>query len=293
MNTTATTAALPAPMPSRGDDPWRSHPARIVRITAEIPGVRTYELVPEEPGCRGRWAFAPGQFNMLCLPGIGEAAISISSAADDTSAIAHTVRACGNLTDALARLSVGDTILLRGPFGRPWPDHELAGRDVVIVAGGLGLASQRSAVLRLARTRDRHGAVTLLQGAKQLDALLYAAEHAAWRRAGIDVVPIVDAAGPEWTGRRGLVTAPLLDMPLDPHRTSLLCCGPDPMIAAVAAAAISRGVSPTEIFVSLERNMACGFGHCGLCQLGPFFICHDGPVFPWDRVARFLAVPRL
>lgn len=288
-----TIAASPAAPSSRHIDPWRSHPARIVRITAEIPGVRTYELEPEEPELRGRWEFAAGQFNMLCLPGIGEAAISISSGPVATSPLAHTVRACGNVTDALSRLGPGDTILLRGPFGRPWPDRELAGRDVVLVAGGLGLASQRSAVLRLARHRAGHGAVTLLQGAKRPDALLYAAEHAAWRQAGIDVVPIVDVAGPDWAGRTGLVTAPLLDMPLDPSRTSVLCCGPDPMIAAVATAALGRGIPATEIFVSLERNMACGFGHCGLCQLGPFFVCHDGPVFRWDQVARFLAVPRL
>jgi NAD(P)H-flavin reductase len=288
-----TTAASPAAPSSRFVDPWRSHPARIARIVEEIPGVRTYELVPEELEFRGRWGFAAGQFNMLCLPGIGEAAISISSDGAEPAAIGHTVRACGNVTDALARLGPGDTILIRGPFGRPWPDRELAGRDVVIVAGGLGLASQRSAVLRLARDRAGHGAVTLLQGAKRPDALLYAAEHAAWRRAGIDVVPIVDVAGPDWTGRTGLVTAPLLDMPLDPARTSVLCCGPDPMIAAVAGAALGRGVPATAIFVSLERNMACGFGHCGLCQLGPFFVCHDGPVFRWDRVAGLLAVPRL
>ena len=291
---TMVTPATASPSPhARCADPWAAHPARITRIVAEIPGVRTYELVPVEAAVRGRWRFAAGQFNMLQLPGIGEAAISISSDADEPAALAHTVRACGNVTDGLARLGPGDEVLLRGPFGTPWPDRELAGRDVVIVAGGLGLASQRATVYRIARSRAACRTATLLLGAKRPEGLLYAAEHEAWRRAGIDVVPVVDAAGPGWSGRTGLVTTLLEELPLDPGRTTILCCGPDPMIGAVAAVAIRRGVAAESIHVSLERNMGCGFGHCGLGQLGPFFVCHDGPVFCWDRVAHLLAVPGL
>jgi hypothetical protein len=286
------TATLPAP-PPRSADPWAAHPARIERIVDEIPGVRTYEIVPVEPALRGRWRFAAGQFNMLQLPGIGEAAISISSDADEPDVLAHTIRAVGNVTDALARLGPGAELLLRGPFGRPWPDRELAGRDVVIVAGGLGLASQRAAVYRLARTHAACRSATLLLGAKRPEGLLYAAEHESWRRAGIDVVPVVDAPAPGWSGRTGLVTGLLEELPLDPTRATILCCGPDQMIGAVAAVALRRGVAAEAIFVSLERNMGCGFGHCGLCQLGPFFVCHDGPVFRWDRVAPLLAVPGL
>ena len=170
---------------------------------------------------------------------------------------------------------------------------ELAGREVVIVAGGLGLASQRAVVYRLAHGRAAYRSATLLLGAKRPEGLLYAAEHGSWRRAGIDVVPVVDAAAPGWSGRTGLVTGLLEELPLDPTRATILCCGPDQMIGAVAAVALRRGVAAEAIFVSLERNMGCGFGHCGLCQLGPFFVCHDGPVFRWDRVAPLLAVPGL
>ncbi len=153
-------------LPSAPTDPWRAHPTRIVSTVDETPGVRTYELAFEEAGIRAGYTFAAGQFNMLYLPGIGEAAISVSSDPDHCGTIAHTVRAVGNVTDALARLAVGEQVLVRGPFGTPWPLDAVEGRDVVIVAGGLGLASQRAAIHRLSR-RDDGGRTIVLHGAKR------------------------------------------------------------------------------------------------------------------------------
>lgn len=279
--------------------PWKSRVMRIAAIRDEAPGVRTYTLAFRDGDGDGR--FAPGQFNMLLLPGIGEAAISISAAAGDDAATApdnhqvieHTVRAVGNVTQALARLGVGDEVVVRGPFGRPWPLDALRGRDIVIAAGGVGLASLRAAILALMARRTDHAAITILHGAKTPADLLYAGEYDAWRAAGIVVHATVDVAGSDWTGHRGLVPDLLDGIALAAGRTSLLCCGPEPMMEAVVRRARSRGLSDADIFLSVERNMACAAGFCGLCQFGPAFVCKDGPVFRHDEIAAYLAVRHL
>lgn len=285
------TVTRPEPATPR-TDPWRSNATRIVSITAEADGVRTYELAFEEPAIRGSYRFAAGQFNMLYLPGIGEAAISISSDPAATATIAHTVRAVGNVTAALARLGVGDQVFVRGPFGTPWPVGQVGHRDVVIVAGGLGLASQRAAILRLAAGRVCRR-LTVLHGAKQPAGLLYAGEYDTWRRSGVDVRTTVDLADSSWTGPVGPVTTLLTDAVRDPALTTLFCCGPDAMMVAAAEAAIGRGVAACDVHLSLERNMACAVAHCGLCQFGPHFVCRDGPVLRYDRLAALLEVPQL
>jgi NAD(P)H-flavin reductase len=287
----------PSPLTTRGPgpttlsaDPWQTHAAEVVAIRDETPGVRSYDLSIVDAAVRARYAFAPGQFNMLYLPGIGEAAISISSDPATPQLLTHTVRAVGNVTDALARHVVGDRIFLRGPYGKPWPLEDLAGGDLTFVAGGLGLASQRAAILDVAHHRDRFGRVTILHGAKTPSGLLYPSEYAAWRQAGIDVDCTVDAPDSAWTGAVGLVTELLAKLPLEPGKSGILCCGPDPMMAGVAKGAAKRGLGPERVWMSLERNMSCAVGQCGLCQFGPFFVCLDGPVFRYDRIEKLLGV---
>ena len=180
-----------------------------------------------------------------------------------------------------------------GPYGRPWPVDSLRGRHVIVVGGGLGLASQRTAILECARHRDHYASVTILHGAKTPAGLFYTAEYAAWRAAGIDVRPAVDSPDAAWHGHVGLVTELFADLAIDPARAAVLCCGPDPMMTAVARAAAGIGIAPRDVFVSLERNMACAVRHCGLCQFGPHFVCQDGPVFAYDRIAGYLAVRQL
>ena len=285
------TPSCPAPT-GHAADPWRSHAARIVAITAETPGVRTYELEFADAAVRAAYRFAPGQFNMLYLPGIGEAAISISSDPARGTTLAHTVRAVGNVTHALARLDAGDQVFVRGPFGTPWPVERMPGRDVVVVAGGLGLASQRAAILHLARPGGCRR-LTVLHGAKRPDGLLYTTEYDAWRAAGVDVRTIVDEAEAAWPGPRGLVTSLLPGAIREPAATTLLCCGPDPMMVGVAEAAMAAGVAAADVSLSLERNMACAVAHCGLCQFGPLFVCRDGPVLPYDRIAPLMRIAQL
>ncbi|MFO0422300.1 MAG: FAD/NAD(P)-binding protein, partial [Planctomycetia bacterium] len=220
-------------------------------------------------------------FNMLYLPGIGEAAISISSDPGARGSISHTVKAVGNVTDALARLTVGDDVILRGPFGTPWPLAELRGHDIVIAVGGVGLASVRAALLQIAHDRASYGRVTLLFGAKTPAALLYQREYDAWRGRGIDVRVLVDQADAGYSGRTGLVTALFDDLALDPARTGLFACGPEPMMLAVVQRAEAEGLAQSQMFLSMERNMICAARLCGLCQFGPEFVCRDGPVFSY------------
>ncbi|MFM7035718.1 MAG: FAD/NAD(P)-binding protein [Planctomycetia bacterium] len=276
-----------------GRDAWQHHAARIVGIREESQDVQTYDLVLRDPAAAAAYAFAPGQFNMLYLPGIGEAAISISSDPLAPSRIGHTVKAVGNVTQALARLTVGDDLVLRGPFGTAWPLADVRGRDVVIATGGVGLASVRSAILRLIDARGDYGRISVLFGAKSPIGLIYARDYEAWRKAGIDVIVTVDEPDAGWSGSVGLVTSGLDAIDLDPHRTALFCCGPEPMMLAVVGRARAAGVATACMYLSIERNMICAAKLCGLCQFGPEFVCRDGPVFPFDRIARFLEVPHL
>jgi NAD(P)H-flavin reductase len=284
----------PAPEPlAFGRDAWHHHVTRIVAIHEEIAGVRTYDLAFRDPDAVAGYAFAPGQFNMLYLPGIGEAAISISSDPRERAFVGHTVKAVGNVTHALERLGVGDEVVLRGPFGTAWPLEELRGRDVLIVTGGVGLASVRSVILHITAARGDYGRVFVLFGAKTPAGLIYANEYEAWRAAGIDVRLIVDEADAGWTGHVGLVTALFDDLRLSAAASGLICCGPEPMMLAVVRRARAAGVSTSDIYLSMERNMSCAARLCGLCQFGPEFVCRDGPVFPYDRIAHFLEIKHL
>lgn len=271
--------------------PWQSHVTRVMAIRHESPGVHTIDLVFRE--ARRVFRFEPGQFTMLHLPGIGEAAISIASDPAVPSPVSHTFRAVGNVTHALAQLGVGDEVLVRGPFGRSWPLADICGRDVVVAAGGVGLASLRAAICHLARHRNDYGSVAILHGAKTPADLLYPQEYDRWRGAGLNVFTIVDAANARWPGAIGVVPDLFADLDIDPGSTSLLCCGPEPMMQAVTARAVQTGIAGRDIFLALERNMSCAAGFCGLCQFGPAFVCKDGPVFRHDMIAAFLAVPHL
>ena len=270
--------------------PWRVTMATIRAITAETPGVMTYDLAFDD---RAVFAFRPGQFNMLYLPGVGEVAISLSSDPAEPANLRHTIRAIGNVTRAIARLKPGDTIGVRGPFGTAWPVERFRGQDVIVAAGGLGLAPLRPAIYQLIRTRADYGRVTLLYGARTPVDLLFASEYEAWRAAGIDVQVTVDVGTEDWRGSIGFVTMLLARLPLEPGHSGVFTCGPEVMMRFIAAGAVNRGVPWDRVFVSMERNMNCAVGLCGHCQFGPSFVCKDGPVFPFDRVRELLLVENL
>jgi NAD(P)H-flavin reductase len=283
-------SAVGAAQVQNRSDAWAMRPARILFVRSEIKDVSTYELAFEESESRRRFTFQAGQFNMLYLPGIGEAAISISSDPSQKDSLLHTVRAVGNVTRALARLKVGDQILLRGPFGSCWPLETARSHDLVIAAGGLGLAPLRPAIYEVARHRDRYRRVTLLYGARTPSDLLYTGEYDEWRAAGLNVRTTVDLGDERWAGRIGVVTTLLDGLDLDVAETRLFTCGPEIMMRFAIYAALARQVKQEHIFLSMERNMNCAVGLCGHCQFGPTFVCKDGPVFRYDALEPFLAV---
>jgi NAD(P)H-flavin reductase len=274
--------------------PHRRHPLtpalhRVASRHIEAADVVTLSLVPEEgPDV----TFRHGQFNMLTAFGVGEAAVSVSSAPGGAGPIEHSIRDVGPVTHALCAMPVGGTVGLRGPFGTEWGiDSEAIrrGADAVIVAGGIGLAPLRGAVRDLAVRQHRGGGrLFVLVGARSPGQIVFADELAEWRDAGVYVDVSVDLAPPGWQGTVGVVTSLLASAPFDPDRTVALVCGPEIMMRFTARALVDRGVDPRCIRISIERNMQCGIGLCGHCQLGPLLICRDGPIVPYDGVAAEL-----
>jgi NAD(P)H-flavin reductase len=285
--TSAGAATVAAPAHTEVD-PYCPHPAIIRSIVPEVPGVVTYRVEFADEALREAFRSEPGQFNMVYLPGVGEVAISISGGSDEGPGIAHTIRAVGRVTNALERLRPGSAIGVRGPYGRGWPVREARGRDVLLVAGGLGLAPLRPAVMALLADRAQYGRLTLVYGARTPTDRLYRAEYEDWERRGMTVMVTVDRGDADWQGDVGVVTLLLRRLRLAPERTVVMTCGPEIMMRFAIAEALARRVAPHDVYVSLERNMQCAVGLCGHCQLGPEFLCKDGPVFAYPRVARFL-----
>jgi NAD(P)H-flavin reductase len=253
--------------------------------------VRTLALEPLDQPLQ---PFAPGQFNMMYVFGVGEVPISVSGDLPTDGLIKHTVRSVGQISRAITETRKGDVLGLRGPFGRGWPVAQAAGKDVVLIAGGVGLAPLRPAVLQLLADRKRYGQVSLLYGGRTPGDLLFQRELQRWRsRFDIEVEVTVDAGTEGWRGTVGVVTGLLGRAPFDPANTTALICGPEVMMRFAVNGLIDRGVSASSIHLSMERNMKCAVGFCGHCQFGTEFICKDGPVFPYAEIARLLKVREL
>ena len=278
--------ARPAVMTS---DPMLPRLHRVVRVRGEVKGVKTLALQPLDGAAT---AGTPGQFNMLWAFGVGESAISLSGEAPG-GILLHTVRDVGPVTDALCHARPGTVVGVRGPFGRGWGLDHADGSDVVVVAGGLGLAPLRPLVRHLVAHRRQYGRIALLVGARSPDQLLFGPESRRWARSDLSVLTTVDHARPGWDGPVGVVTDLIERAPFDPSRTVAYVCGPEVMMRFTARALAERGVAPARIEVSMERNMRCAVGFCGHCQLGPAFVCRDGPVFSYDFIRPLLRVREL
>jgi NAD(P)H-flavin reductase len=277
--------SLPA-LTSALDDPLLPRIARVHSRRADTRDVWTLD-VRESDG--GTAPFQPGQFNMLTVFGVGEIPVSMSGDPARGDRLLHTVRAVGAVSRALTRLGAGATIGVRGPFGSAWPLTAAAGRDVLVLAGGLGLAPLRPVLYRLRAERRRFGRIVLLYGARSPADLLFRRELERWQQRGLfDVHMTVDHARDGWTGRVGVITPLLPRLGFDPARTVAFVCGPEVMMRVSANALLACGLSDEAVYVSLERNMKCAVGLCGRCQLGPLIVCRDGPVLRYDRVRALL-----
>jgi NAD(P)H-flavin reductase len=265
---------------------------RVRRTRRETPDTWTLDLEPDGAGPAS--VFVAGQFNMLYAFGVGEAPISVSGDPTVPGPLTHTIRAVGAVTRALCKLRKGDVLGVRGPFGTAWPVENAAGRDVLLIAGGVGLAPLRPAFYQVLAQRSRFGRVSMLYGARSPGNLLFADELARWRsRFDVEVEITVDHAVGEWGGHVGVVTELLDYAPVDARDCVAMLCGPEIMMRLVSNELRRRGLGADRIHLSLERNMRCAVGLCGHCQLGTELICRDGPVYPLARVEPLLHVREL
>jgi NAD(P)H-flavin reductase len=262
----------------------------VLSRTQETKDTWTLELEPLGEAIRPH----AGQFDMLYAFGVGEVPISTSGSHATAGHLTHTVREVGAVTRALCSLDPGALVGVRGPFGSEWPLEEAAGGDLIVVAGGIGLAPLRPAIRHVLAQRGDYGQVSVLLGARTPEDFLFVREVEEWRsRFDVEVDVTVDAAAPGWHGRVGLVTTLIPGAVLDPASAKALVCGPEIMMTFVVRALVDRGLPLERIWISMERNMRCGVGHCGHCQLGPKLICRDGPVFRADEMTRLMEVREL
>lgn len=272
-------------------EPMLPRPFEVLRMHRETADTLTLDLAATDgKGLQ----FSPGQFTMIYVFGVGEVPISIAGALPEENVLTHTVRAVGAVTDAICALAPGTQVGVRGPYGIGWPVTAAEGGDVVIVAGGIGLAPLRPVVLHVLNNREKYGAVSLLYGTRSPVDLLYEEELRQWRsRFDIEVEVTVDRAANGWYGDIGLVTNLLPRIDYDPETVTAMVCGPEIMMKVVAREMGRAGTDPSQVYVSMERNMKCAIGFCGHCQYGPDFICRDGPVFTYESVRDRMRVSEL
>ncbi|WP_149184647.1 FAD/NAD(P)-binding protein [Streptomyces sp. TRM49041] len=274
-------------------------PYRVVRHRPQTHDTTTLVVEPTGPALP---PFAPGQFAMLYAFGVGEIPVSVSGVTRPGHGPGragghrqeHTVRAVGAVSAALRDTAPGTEIGVRGPFGTAWDLTRAHGRDVLVVAGGIGLAPLRPVVRAVLDDRERYGRLSVLVGARAPAELPFRADLADWTAVpGAHVAVTVDRPDPGWRGEVGVVTTLLDRAPFTPARTVALLCGPEVMMRATARDLLHRGVPAEAVQVSLERNMHCATGHCGHCQLGPLLLCRDGPVVGYDTAGPLLTYREL
>lgn len=262
------------------------HPAIIEQRVQESSSIFTLRLQFTDRDRQAAFEFVPGQFNMLSLFGIGEVPMSIINDPEDSHFFDHTIRVVGRVTRGLDKLQPGDQVGIRGPFGRGWPTEQAVGQDVLLVTGGLGCAPLVSVIHYLLRRREKFGQIHILQGVKHADDLIWRERYEAWSNEhDVNVLLAADIAGQSWPWQQGQVTELLDLVELRLERTIAMLCGPELMMMAAIAKLRERGLSDDWIWLSMERNMQCGFGQCGHCQVGPKFSCKDGPVFCYSEIA--------
>ncbi|MEP0765109.1 MAG: FAD/NAD(P)-binding protein [Fimbriimonadia bacterium] len=262
-------------------------PFAITRYVRDTHDTFTIELEPADGG--GPITFEPGQFNMLYAMGVGEVPISISGDPAKPEKLVHTIRAVGPVTKAMQAMGKGDMIGVRGPYGSAWPMETARGNDLLVIAGGIGLAPLRPAIYWGLAHRQELGRLVILYGTRTPHDMLFRKELEKWRgRLDVSVRVTVDRAEPGWKGNVGVVTTLIPRAGFDPVDVVALVCGPEVMMRFCARELVNHGVSPDRIFLSQERNMKCGVGLCGRCQYGPTFVCKDGPVFSYERVSPLL-----
>lgn len=265
-------------------DPMLPQPYSVRQVVKETSD--TFTLTLEAPNGN---QFQPGQFSMLWIFGVGELPISISGDPAERDRLVYTVRSVGRATQTLVSREVGEAIGVRGPFGTWWPVEKAQCRDVLVIAGGIGLAPLRPVIYEVLHSREKYGRLVILYGARSPRDLLYRKELAAWaRQHETQVLVTVDYGGLSWRGNVGVVTTLFKHVRLQPANSLAFACGPEIMMRFVARDLETHGLARENIYLSMERNMKCAVGFCGHCQYGPHFICKDGPIFSYNQLRPLL-----
>ncbi len=280
-------SAATKPVMPLAADPMLPRAAVVQSVKPEAQEVATYTMAFREPADASGFSFHPGQFNMVYLPGFGEAAISIASDPARPAVLEHTIRYAGVVTRGIEALKVGDTVGLRGPFGSRWPLEAANGKDLLIVSGGIGLAPLRPLLYSVLRHRESFGRVQLLYGGRTPQELLYTDEFEKWQQGGVEMQVSVDRAEEHWKGLVGVVPMAFYRIKVDAKRTLVFTCGPEIMMQFVIYESLARRIPKKNIYVAMERNMKCAVGFCGHCQYGPNFICKQGPIFSYAALEPF------
>mgnify|MGYP001823679093 CR=1 FL=1 len=248
-------------------------PSRVADVVAETPTIKTFVLEPAEP-----IPFRAGQFVQLELPGVGEAPFTPSSSPEEPERLEITILKTGLVTDGLHTIEPGATLGVRGPFGEGYPVDRFEGQTILVIGGGVGLAPLRSLLYRLFGDLDAFERVSIKYGARAPDELCFRRQHAEWvQKPHVDFTPTIDRPSPDWDGHVGLVTTLLDDLDLDLEKTYAVSCGPEVMLKFVTWKLLDLGFPPERIYLSMNRNMSCGMGICGKCNIGPYYLCKDGP----------------
>jgi NAD(P)H-flavin reductase len=274
----------------RVENPFTFERGLVVNVVEEAPGVKTYTV-----RLGGGYAASPGQFNMIYIYGLGEVPVSISSLPRRHGGyvyVDHTIRVVGAVTRAIvARVAPGSVVGVRGPYGRGWPLREAEGRDLVVVAGGIGLAPLKPVIERVAAEREAYGRVNILYGARTPEQLLYKRELEGYAKIpNTKLLLSVDSAGSGWPHHVGFVTDLIDHVDVDVESAVAFICGPEVMMRVAVKKLLERGFKEDRVYVSLERRMRCGVGVCGTCQLGHYFVCRDGPVFSISELGEYFWV---
>lgn len=273
-------------------DPYCPKQAIILERKQETPTVFTLRLQLTDADQQKAFRFQPGTFNMLYLYGVGEVAISIISDPLDTETFDHTIRAVGRVTRAISQLKVGDKIGVRGAFGRGWPLEQAKGKNVTIISGGIGCAPVVSVIHYIARRRADYGRLQIFQGIKHSSDMIFNEYFTRWQSIPqTEVVVAADKSESGWSWSTGRLVDTIKRTPLDPTNQVVMMCGPEVMMEFVVKELLSRGFDEQSIYLSMERNMECGIGQCGHCQIGPYFVCKDGPIFAYPQLKPLFNVP--
>lgn len=261
-------------------NPYQPIPAKILEVIEETPNIRTFVLKPEQ-----EIPFLAGQFVELTIPGFGEAPFTPSSSQFERETLEMTIMRVGRATGALFQKKAGDVLGIRGPYGKPYPLDEFAGRDIYIVGGGVGLAPLRALFLALVHELHKYRRVYLRYGARTPNDIVYKRHIPEWRKIkGVDIELSVDTGDESWVGKVGVVTCLMDEIPCDVKKSVAVVCGPPIMMKFVTMKLLEAGFPGASIYLSMEKNMSCGLGQCGHCRLGRFFTCKDGPVLTWEQI---------